>query len=161
MPWIRVKLSAAIGEVLYPHPQWQQLSATWEGFYPPSAVTAETRALLETLQASMPAFVALLINHCPKALRGRSLSDVMETGARQPGRLSALYQSWHARPSDMYRAPPSIVFAVMGQARSDGKLSPEDESLLLRKLLTFWALRATLDMSEICADLPIARARAA
>ena len=58
----------------------------------------------------------------------------------------------------MYRAPPSIVFAVMGQARSDGKLSPEDESLLLRKLLTFWALRATLDMSEICADLPVARA---
>ena len=35
MPWIRVKLSAAIGDALYPHPQWQRLSATWESFYPP------------------------------------------------------------------------------------------------------------------------------
>jgi hypothetical protein len=61
----------------------------------------------------------------------------------------------------MYLTSPSLVFAVMGQARSDGKLSPEDESLLLRKLLTFWALRATLNMSEICADLPAARNRAA
>src|SRR5262245_23739704 len=26
MPWIRVKLSAAIGEALYPHPQWRRLS---------------------------------------------------------------------------------------------------------------------------------------
>jgi hypothetical protein len=49
----------------------------------------------------------------------------------------------------------------MGQARWDGKLSPEDESLLLCKLLTFWALRATLNMSEICAAAPVARARAA
>ena len=30
IPWIRVKLSAAIGDALYPHPQWRQLSATWE-----------------------------------------------------------------------------------------------------------------------------------
>ena len=34
IPWIRVKLSAAIGEALYPHPQWRQLSATWDAFYP-------------------------------------------------------------------------------------------------------------------------------
>ena len=60
----------------------------------------------------------------------------------------------------MYRASPSLVFAVIGQARADGKLSPEDESLLLCKLLTFWALRATLNMSEICAAAPVARSAA-
>src|SRR5262249_22861091 len=26
IPWIRVKLSAAIGDALYPHPQWRRLS---------------------------------------------------------------------------------------------------------------------------------------
>ena len=46
----------------------------------------------------MPAFVALLINHRPPALRGRSLAEVMDTGARQPARLSALFQSWQAQP---------------------------------------------------------------
>lgn len=161
MPWIRVKLSAAIGDALYPHPQWQRLSATWESFYPADGAAAEIQALLQELQATMPAFAAALINHRPPALRGRSLAEVMDTGARQPARLAALFQSWQARPSEMYRAKPTLVFAVMGQARSDGKLGPEDESLLLCKLLTFWALRATLDMSEICAAAPVARARAA
>ncbi|MDA9528726.1 hypothetical protein [Bradyrhizobium sp. CCBAU 25338] len=161
MPWIRVKLSAAIGDALYPHPQWQRLSATWESFYPPDGVAAEMQALLQELQATMPAFAAALINHRPPALRGRSLAEVMDTGARQPARLAALFRSWQAQPSEMYRAKPTLVFAVMGQARSDGKLSPEDESLLLCKLLAFWALRATLDMSEICAAAPVARARAA
>jgi hypothetical protein len=161
MPWIRVKLSAAIGNALYPHPQWQRLSATWESFYPPDGVAPDTQALLQELQATMPAFAAVLIDHRPPALRGSSLAEVMNTGARQPARLAALFRSWQAQPSEMYRAKPTLVFAVMGQARSDGKLSPEDESLLLCKLLTFWALRATLDMSEICAAAPVARARAA
>ena len=54
----------------------------------------------------------------------------------------------------MYRAPPSLVFAVIGQARSDNRLSPEDESLLLGKLLTHWALASTLDTSQACAAAP-------
>jgi hypothetical protein len=161
MPWIRVKLSAAIGEALYPHPQWQQLSAMWESFYPRTSVAPKTHDLLEMLQASMPAFVTLLVNHRPQGLHGRSLAEAMETGQRQPARLSTLYQSWHANPSEMYRTPPSLVFAVMGQARSEGRISPEDESLLLCKLLAFWALRATVNMSEICAASSFARSRAA
>jgi hypothetical protein len=59
-------LSAAMGEALYPHPHWQRLGATWESFYPPSGLVEETQALLAALQTSMPAFVALLINHRPK-----------------------------------------------------------------------------------------------
>lgn len=161
MPWIRVKLSAAIGEALYPHPQWRQLSATWESFYPRHDMTPQTNAVLDALQESMPAFVALLINHRPKSLRGRSLREVLETAQRQPARLSALYRDWHANPPEMYRTTPSLVFAVIGQARSDGKISPEDESTLLCKLLTFWALRATVNMSEICAASSTAPSRAA
>ena len=161
IPWIRVKLSAAIGEALYPHPQWRQLSAAWQTFYPPSGLAQEARALLDALLASMPAFVTLLINHRPRSLRGRSLMEVMETGPRQPARLSALYQLWNSQPSEMYRASPTLVFAVIGQARSDGKVSPEDESTLFCKLLTFWALRATVNMSEMCATAPNARALAA
>ncbi|HEY0130124.1 MAG TPA: hypothetical protein VGB57_01880, partial [Allosphingosinicella sp.] len=30
MPWLRVKLSASIGEALYPHPQWRRIAALWE-----------------------------------------------------------------------------------------------------------------------------------
>src|SRR5262245_28662174 len=60
IPWIRVMLSAAMGETLYPHPQWRRLCATWESFYSPSGLVEDTHALLAALQASIPAFVAVL-----------------------------------------------------------------------------------------------------
>jgi hypothetical protein len=44
----------------------------------------------------------------------------------------------------MYQAAPVLVFAVIGQARADGILSPEHESILLARLLAHWALRNTL-----------------
>lgn len=34
IPWIRGKLSCAMGNALYPHPQWGRLAALWESFYP-------------------------------------------------------------------------------------------------------------------------------
>jgi hypothetical protein len=161
MPWIRVKLSAAIGEALFPHPQWRRLSALWESYYPPVGLAAETQNLLVQVLESIPAFVSLLINHRPKALDGRSLLEVMDVGQRQPARLAALYRQWGTNPSEMYRAPPVLVFAVIGQARADGGISPEDESALLSKLLTYWALRATVNTSELCAAVPTMRKAAA
>jgi hypothetical protein len=161
IPWIRVKLSAAIGDALYPHPQWQRVSAIWDTLYPPVGLAPQAQQLLEQLLATMPSFVALLINHRPKSLRGHSLKEVMGTAERQPARLAALYRLWLAQPSHMYRAAPCLVFAVVGQARADGRLAPETESELLAKLLTHWALRATVNISEICAAVPTARAAAA
>lgn len=99
----------------------------------------------------MPGFVALLVNHRPKALRGRSLIEVLDVPGRQPARLAGIFRSWNRSPADMYRAAPTLVFAVLGQARADGQLRPEDESVLLAKLLTNWALRSTLDTSFACA----------
>jgi hypothetical protein len=157
MPWIRVKLSAAIGEALYPHPQWQRMSAMWDSFYPPGGLSSQTQDLLAALQASMPAFVSLLVNHRPKSLRGRSLMEVLETGERQPARLAALYRDWLDDPSKMYGARPSLTFAVLGQARAQGQLDADAESALFAKLLTYWALRATINMSEICAAAPATR----
>ncbi len=157
IPWIRVRLSAAIGEALYPHPQWRRLAALWEALYPPVGLTAEVQAVLSALLETMPALVALLINHRPRALRGRSLREVMRLEERQPARLAALYDGWGASPSRMYRTAPSLAFAVIGQARADGRLSPEAESEVLAKLLTHWALRSTLDVTAICAAAPANR----
>jgi hypothetical protein len=47
--------------------------------------------------------------------------------------------------------PPSLVFAAIGQARADGTITPEEESDTLAYLLTYWALRSTLDIAEVCA----------
>ncbi|KQV80824.1 hypothetical protein ASD15_13010 [Massilia sp. Root351] len=149
-PWIRVKLSCALGEELFPHPQWRRVAALWESFYPLSGLPPEQRRLLLQLEDSLPALAGLLARHRPALLRGRTLPDVMAVRARHPRRLASLFRQWSGAPQQMYDAAPSLAFAVLGQARADGRLSPEHESVLLGRLLTHWALRSTLDLSALC-----------
>jgi hypothetical protein len=118
-PWIRVKLSCAIGDGLYPHPQWQRVARLWESYYPIADLDDERRDLLARLEQSLPEFVAVLINHRPKALRGRSLREAMNVERRSPGRLTALFGVWNKAPSQMYRARPVAGFrrARPGESR--------------------------------------------
>ncbi len=150
VPWIRVKLSCAMGRSVYPHPQWERLERLWESYYPAAGLAPPQLRVLGQLQDSMPALVGLLVQHRPPALRGRSLLEAMNAAARQPARLQLLYRFWNRAPARMYRAAPSLVFAVLGQARADGTLEPEAEAALLARLLTHWALRSTLDTSAVC-----------
>lgn len=144
-PYLRVLLSCAIGQALYPHPQWQAMEQLWQSFYPAEGLDPETTKLLETITTTIPGFVAVLVNHRPRSLRGQSLAEVMKTHERQPARLSAYFKAWQRKPHDMRAAPPSLVFAVLGQAKMDGSLSPEQESRMFAYLLTYWALQATLN----------------
>ena len=147
IPWIRVKLSCAMGQALYPDSQWGRLARMWEALYPTTGLNAAKRSLLMRLEAGMADFVKLLIEHRPKSLRGRSLIEAMRVEQRQPRRLAAYYAQWRAAPAQLYRAPPSLVFAVIGQAKMDRHISPEAESRILAKLLTHWALRRSLEAS--------------
>ena len=147
IPWIRVKLSCAIGRALYPHPQWNTLANLWESYYPLVGLDEERHRLLLSLEASMPGFVAVLVNHRPRALRGASLLEAMAADERQPVRLVAHYRSWRTAPARMLTVPPALAFAVLGQARADGQMSPEEESRILANLLTYWALHSTLETS--------------
>jgi hypothetical protein len=151
IPWIRVKLSCALGNELYPHPQWKSLAEIWEAYYPLGGLAAEKQRLLRRIETSMPAFVALLVNHRPQSLRGRSLVEVLAAAERQPVHLQAFFEQWRSSKTHMWRTPPSLAFAIIGQARADGRLGPEDESRLVGKLLAHWALRSTLDVSTFCA----------
>lgn len=148
-PWIRVKLSCALGEALYPHPQWQRSARAWASFYPLERLDAPRRDIVQRLEAAIPPLVALLLAHRPPRLRGRSLREAMDTAPRQPAQLAAQFERWRQAPIRMYRAPPAMAFAVLGQAKSDGRLSPEAESELLGQLLTYWAMRSTLNISAL------------
>jgi len=153
IPWIRVKLSCAMGAALYPHEQWSRVSALWESFYPTATLDAGRRNLLARLEANMPAFVELLAGHRPPALRGASLREALKTTTRQPAALAALYRNWRRKPALMLRAPPTLAFAALGQGRADGLLTPEAESKTVDRLLREWALRDTVRSAENCALL--------
>jgi hypothetical protein len=154
VPWIRVKLSCAIGRGLFPHPQWDELDRLWESLYPADGLEPEKRKLLSLFEKTMPELVSLIINHSPKKLGGVTLAAALETDNRQPAQLSAYFEQWQASPKHRKRAPPSLVFAVIGQARADGKISPEDESRSLRAMLKHWALQSALDSSANCVSRP-------
>ena len=47
VPWMRVLLSCAIGDRLYPDPQWGQLAATWRAMYPLSGVRPELAGIID------------------------------------------------------------------------------------------------------------------
>ena len=70
------------------------------------------------LKAAIPDFVRVLVDHHPAALRGRSLRDIMPIRDRRPEQLLELFANWRHRPAAMAQAPPSLVFAAVGQARA-------------------------------------------
>ncbi len=151
VPWIRVRLSIAIGRALFPHPQWDSLERTWLSYYPPDELDEQKRRTLVLLEKTMPALVNLLANHQPRTLRGLSLKEALQVDQRQPTQLSGLFQAWRVSPRQMHRASPSLVFAVIGQARIEARISPEEESQILSRMLTHWALRDTLNYRTNCA----------
>ncbi len=151
IPWLRVKISCAMGKALYPDPQWDRLAAWWEGYYPLDDLSPTRQQFFKTVGSHIPQFVNLLVNHRPSSLAGHSLGEVMTFADRKPDRLRELHQTWRGRPERMNQAAPSLAFAVIGQARADGQMTPEQESALLIDLLTYWALLNTLNASAICA----------
>jgi hypothetical protein len=148
VPWIRVKLSCQIGKTLYPHPQWDQLAAIWNALYPTTDLAVEKRKFLGSLEGGLPEFTRVLLNHRPKTLRGRSLAQVMDSAPRQPARLKALFGQWSSDPEQMYHTSPSLAFAVIGQAKRDGRLTSRAENRMLTRLLTHWALKSSVDSAD-------------
>lgn len=139
-PWIRVKLSLAFGKALYPHPQWERHEALWERMYPASQADTRMQALISELELILPDFVQLVIHHRPASLKCQRLKDVFPYTQRQPAQLQYLYSLWRFSPDEISKARPSLVFAVIGQARADYAITALKESELLSKWLGNWAV---------------------
>jgi hypothetical protein len=138
-PWIRVKISLAFGEALFPHPQWAMMQQLWHQLYPTEGLAKETLDTLATLEKSMPQFVQLVLVHRNKHTRGEPLVTLFPTKTRQPALLKATYQLWRQQPTSMRQGDPSFIMAVIGQARADSEITAEEESHLLSRLLRNWA----------------------
>jgi hypothetical protein len=143
-PWVRVRLSAAMGAMLYPDPQWSRLVGAWEAFYPLGGLPQATLRTLRALDSTMLSFVTLLLEHRPRALGGRSIAETLRGDDRHPDALRAWARRWRLRPALLGSAAPTLAFAAVGQAAADGTIPPSMESRLLARLLSHWALRRSL-----------------
>jgi len=148
-PWIRSRLSCAMGAAIYPDPQWEQQADLWSAFYPLGPdLTLQQRAVIAALERTMPEFVRRLVDHRPPALNGRSLADGICSDERSPEPLRRRYRGWRDRFVVIRDEPPSLALAALGQARADGVVAPEHESRLIGDLLTYWALRRALPTTQ-------------
>lgn len=141
--WLRVHISCAIGNALFPHPQWNRVRELWTALYPPEADDPQT-ALLNMLLAHVPAFVAMMLDHQPAACAGLALRHLVPAAERQPVRLSALHHSWKATSTALRDAEPTLAMAVLGQAKFEGALPSGEEAHVHTRLLQAWALRDTI-----------------
>jgi hypothetical protein len=143
-PWIRVKLSAAAGALLYPDPQWRLLDSMWEAFYPRTGLDATRRALLESLERTIAPFLRVLAEHRVARLQGSQFVRAFDLASRKPERLRRIWSESRGGIPVLETLAPTIAFAVIGQAKQDRRLSPERESALVAELLTRWGLRRAL-----------------
>ncbi|MFF5294189.1 hypothetical protein [Paractinoplanes globisporus] len=144
IPYVRVLLSCALGDALYPDPQWRRLARVWRAMYPTDGLTPELSTTIDNLRATIPDLVAFLLGHRSARLRGQRLGAVLRNREVSPDALLRRFAAWDAAPDAPDTTPPTVAFAVLGQARAAGRLSPEREAGLLRNLLTTWAVTSTL-----------------
>ena len=145
-PYLRVLISAALGEALHPGPEWALMRRTWQRLYPTEDLPAPRRAELERTEAAIPALVELLLGHQVAALGGCRLGDLWPE--RGPDRLLELHRRWGNNQAILARQSPALVFAVVGQAKAAGLVSAQDEGRLLAGLLRIWAVRSSLAAPE-------------
>jgi hypothetical protein len=150
IPWIRVQLSTALGNALYPHPQWARLSRLWESYYPIAGLDEKKKILILMLEKNIPRFVEIMANHQPESLRGKTLKDVFSCKYRQPSVLREYYDSLRSSPGTIRTLSPSLVFAIIGQAKADNRISPKEEGNILDNILRHWALCSKVNIAKIC-----------
>lgn len=151
-PWFRVKLGCAIGNVLYPNAQWLRFAQAWEELYPLEKLDEDRRSVIRALEATAPEFIERILRHRPGKLEGKRVFEIFPLHQRTPERLHVLFEQARQDFNLLRRLPPTLAFAVLGQARAEGLTSPQQEGELLASLLAEWAVRSSLDTSVICAS---------
>jgi len=139
-PYVRVQLSCWFGKRLFPHPQWNRLWGMWNRFYPRDGLDLASLNILSAIEKDMDAFVDLVLDHSTKEMKGKKLIDFFPL-EREPENLKRLYQLWKSGETSLNRMPPTLVFALLGQAKAELAIDAVEESAVLTQQLRQWAFR--------------------
>lgn len=94
---------------------------------------------MNDIETEVNSFADLVLNHSTKEMKGKKLIELFPVMERRPENLKQLYQSWKAKRTNLYTMPPTLVFALMGQAKFDLVINAAEESNVLTQLLRQWA----------------------
>jgi hypothetical protein len=138
-PYLRVQISCSFGKRLFPHPQWDRLWQMWNTFYPKEGLDTESLHILNAIERELAPFIEIVIRHSTKEMKGKALIELFPVAERQPGKLKQLYQLWKTQKISLQAMPPTLVFAVLGQAKAELEINASEESTELTHQLRSWA----------------------
>ena len=138
-PYARVMLSCAFGKRIYPHSQWDQLWKMWKEFYPKKGLKNTVIQELDKIEKDAPLFVDLVLSHSTKEMKGKRLIELFPVAERRPEDLKQIYQLWKSKKMTLDGMPPTLVFALLGQAKADLAIDAAIESGVLTRQLKRWA----------------------
>ncbi|MEM1020126.1 MAG: hypothetical protein AAGJ09_06505 [Pseudomonadota bacterium] len=141
VPWLRVFISARLGNALYPAPQWRKLEQLWQSLYPLEGQSPAKQDIFHQLLQHCDEFVSLCLSHRIDKLDGQSLYGLLFDARRTPARLRQAYGGTAADLDQLSRLQPSLAFAVLGQAAADGRISISQETHAIQELFAIWAKR--------------------
>lgn len=140
-PYARVLLSCAFGKRLYPHSQWDKLWEMWKEFYPKEGLRNHVAEDINKIERETPAFVDLVLNHSTKEMKGKKLFELFPLSERRPENLKKIYQLWKTKKISFHGMLPTLVFAMLGQAKADLAIDAGVESAVLTRQLKRWAFK--------------------
>ena len=74
-------------------------------------------------------------------LKGKQLAQLFPYAERQPTQLQQLFEAWKKDKNLIDNASPTMVFAVLGQAKFDQVINAVEENKLLTQQLRNWAYK--------------------
>ncbi len=140
-PYVRVQLSCAFGKKIFPHPQWDELWDLWKTFYPTDGLNNETLQILKDIETEMNAFADLVLNHTTTEMKGKKLVALFPVLERNPAHLKQQFQIWKAGKVSLDTMQPTLVFALLGQAKFNLTIDAAEESKVLSQQLRRWAFK--------------------
>jgi hypothetical protein len=87
--------------------------------------------------------------HRPGSLNSASLGEALTIEERQPEKLTAAFRAWHGSRTSLGEVAPTLAVAVLGQGRASANWRPRTSPRTVANVLTYWALRSTLDIAEL------------
>jgi hypothetical protein len=141
-PWVRLHLAAAMGDAIFPDPQWNGLRERWHQLYP--VRTARQSPLLTMLSEASSECAHTLVAQVPRRGDGRPLRALLREVTPAPRQLRAWRPDAPTAARMLASLGPVRAFATIGQARADGRLGAEREVVLVDGLLRRWALARAL-----------------
>jgi hypothetical protein len=138
-PYVRVQLSCVFGKKMFPHKQWDDIWELWKTFYEKNGLKKETIQILNDIEREAGSFADLLLNHSTQEMKGKKLIELFPLMETNPVNLKQLYKLWKTGKTRLQAMRPTLVFAMLGQAKFNLAIDAAEESNVLMQRLRQWA----------------------